>query len=277
MKTRVLSAVAATILLIVIVFLPKEVLALAVFLIAVIGLYEFYSAVRKVGFKPLNAAGYILCLPLLYLGIFHGDNKFEGLLANLMSLNGLILLMYLVLVLLLCLLVFSKGRISLADLAMTIFGAIYITFLAVFIILTRNLENGAVYIWFIFIGAWVTDSCAYLVGVSIGKNKLMPSISPNKTIEGAIGGVAGCIAGMIVFGLLVNKYIGDIAYHHFLIMGFICGIVSQIGDWTASAIKRWTSIKDFGKIMPGHGGVLDRCDSLLFTAAAVYFYIVMFI
>ncbi|NTV90845.1 MAG: phosphatidate cytidylyltransferase, partial [Clostridiales bacterium] len=93
----------------------------------------------------------------------------------------------------------------------------------------------------------------------------------------SIGGVVGCVAGITAYGFFIMRYTGSIAVYHLIIIGLLCGFVSQIGDWAASAIKRSVGIKDYGRLMPGHGGVLDRCDSMLFTAPVVYFYITMFV
>jgi phosphatidate cytidylyltransferase len=105
--------------------------------------------------------------------------------------------------------------------------------------------------------------------------KIVPKISPKKTLEGCIGGVAGCIIAMTLFGYFFRNEL-NVPLIHFAVLGLICGIISQLGDWSASAVKRAVGIKDYGNLMPGHGGVLDRVDSILFTAPAVYFYINIF-
>ena len=128
------------------------------------------------------------------------------------------------------------------------------------------LSNG-IYIWLVFIIAWGTDTFAYVFGMLFGKHKLCPSLSPKKTIEGSIGGIIGAIG----LTYLYIKYLEIDAYWAFLLIAFIGSIVAQIGDLTASKIKRVTGIKDFGFIMPGHGGVLDRFDSILFIAPYTYY------
>lgn len=142
----------------------------------------------------------------------------------------------------------------------------------------RNMEYGNILIWLIFIGAWGTDTLAYTFGRLFGKRKIMPEISPKKTIAGAIGGVLGCVLLMIVFGIIVYNFFGlKMSYVVLVLLGLFCGIISQIGDWAASAIKRYVNVKDFGNIMPGHGGVLDRFDSILFVAPVIYYVLVLFI
>ena len=155
------------------------------------------------------------------------------------------------------------------------FGVFYITFLFSFIVLIRNLENGFFLIWLVFIGAFSTDTFAYFSGRFFGRRKLMTAISPKKTVEGAMGGMLGCTIVTVLYGMYLRESgnISDISLYHYIVLGVLCGTISQLGDWTASAIKRFVKVKDFGNIMPGHGGALDRFDSILFTAPVLYFYI----
>jgi phosphatidate cytidylyltransferase len=120
-----------------------------------------------------------------------------------------------------------------------------------------------------FILIWTNDTFAYIVGKSIGKHKLFERISPKKTIEGALGGILGSVLVSIIYSYyFIPKYV-----IHFAIIGLIGSILGQIGDLVASMFKRYCEIKDYGKIMPGHGGILDRFDSILFTAPLVYYYV----
>ena len=119
----------------------------------------------------------------------------------------------------------------------------------------------------VFLGAWICDTFAYFTGVLIGKHKLIPEISPKKTIEGSIGGIIFTIIGFIVYGLIMNSFFeAQLSYVYLAILGLALSVVSQVGDLIASAIKRQYSIKDFGNIFPGHGGVLDRFDSVMLSA-----------
>jgi phosphatidate cytidylyltransferase len=170
---------------------------------------------------------------------------------------------------------FSDGRYGIKDAAVTLFGIAYVAFPLSFVTLTRQMDYGYLYMWLIFIGAWATDTFAFFTGVTIGKTKIVPKISPKKSLEGCIGGVIGCVAVMAAFGTYFNNILG-VPVIHFAVIGLICGVISQLGDWSASVVKRAVGIKDYGNIMPGHGGVLDRVDSILFTAPAVFFYISLF-
>jgi len=267
MKTRIISAVVALALLLIVVFAPKEVLAAGIFILAIIGLHEYYSALATAGYRPVKLVGYLTCIPLLLLGFIKNElNEYA------------VLCVFAVLAVLMGLIVFKHERYNIIDISLTTFGIMYVPFLFLFIILTRNLENGFYFMWMIFIGAWVTDTFAYFAGVFLGKRKLIPPISPKKTVEGSIGGIVGCVAVMTLYGVLViNSRLGNVPLYHYIIISLLCGIISQVGDLAASAIKRYVKVKDYGKIMPGHGGVLDRFDSILFVAPVVYFYISLFI
>ncbi len=277
MKTRIISGAAALALLAAVMLLGARAIGLAVFALALVGVYEYNNAVKSGGYKPVRALGYISCLPLLYPALT-GKSLSDLLAGGPLSLTGYISLsLFILVVIVFCLMIFSDGKYNLADLSVTLFGILYVPFLISFVTLTRNLENGYLYIWLIFMGGWVTDTFAYFSGVTLGRTKILPKVSPKKSLEGSIGGVIGCSAAMTVFGALLGDLLGGVPLYHFIILGVLCGIISQVGDWAASAIKRFVNIKDYGKIMPGHGGVLDRIDSILFVAPAVYFYICLFI
>ena len=145
--------------------------------------------------------------------------------------------------------------------------ALYIIGATNCIILIRDVAYGEFYWYFIFIGAWVTDTFAYFSGMIFGKHKLIPAVSPKKTVEGAIGGTVFCIVFFVIYGIIVNNLTQyDISFAVLIIAGFLSAIVSMIGDLSMSVIKRTYGIKDYGKIFPGHGGVLDRFDSILAVA-----------
>ena len=124
-------------------------------------------------------------------------------------------------------------------------------------------------VWLVLLTAFGTDIMAYFSGYLFGKHKLCPKISPKKTVEGAIGGALG---SMVLCGIFAKLFLPAL-FMHCLIIGLLGGIVSQFGDLTASIFKRKMGIKDYGNLIPGHGGILDRFDSVLFTAPLVYYYI----
>jgi len=141
------------------------------------------------------------------------------------------------------------------------------------IILTLNDFNyGSTYVWLIFVISFATDTFAYFTGYLFGKNKLIPKISPKKTIEGSIGGILGSTISCILFA-----YIFKLQILPLVVIGSLGSIVAQFGDLFASSIKRYVGIKDYGKLIPGHGGILDRFDSVILVAPFVYYAIMFFI
>ena len=156
----------------------------------------------------------------------------------------------------------------------TFFGFFYVCFLISHVYLTREYTHGKLLVWLIFLSAFGCDVGAYFTGMVFGKHKLIPQLSPKKTVEGAIGGVVVAVSICVVYGVFLESRNGLAGVDTVLlcfITGFLGSIFSQIGDLAASAMKRYVGIKDFGKIMPGHGGVLDRFDSVLFAAPVVYY------
>ncbi len=278
LKTRVISGVVGLVLLGIVVFSGRIVLAVGVFLLSVVGIFEFYNAVSNVGYKPIRFIGYISCIPIILLGINNGNKGLIDYLTLIKSANYLYLGLFLSMIVLMYFIIFLHERHNIIDISLTVFGVFYVEFLFSFIVQTRNLNNGFYYLWFIFIGAFATDTFAYFAGRLFGKTKLLPEISPKKTLEGAIGGIIGCILLTCLYGLFLNAFFPrngteTIDFYHFIILGAINGVISQVGDWAASSVKRFSRIKDYGNIMPGHGGVLDRFDSILFVAPTVYLYI----
>ena len=161
-------------------------------------------------------------------------------------------------------------KISPQDMMVNIFGFFYVGVLLSNVYLVRTHEFGAYFVWFIFISAWACDTFAYFSGMLFGKRKLAPTLSPKKTVEGAIGGTLGAAVVGGIFGHFIGIDTGlNLALVGALI-GFFGAILAQFGDLSASAIKRHMGIKDYGSLIPGHCGILDRFDSVIFTAPMVY-------
>lgn len=170
--------------------------------------------------------------------------------------------------------VFSKDH-SINDSSMTILGFIYCCSYFALILLIDGMTGGTWYVFSIFTIAWGCDTSAYYGGRFFGKRKLIPEVSPKKTVEGAIIGALGgslitFIFSIIIIEIGINYVMSPI---HFLIMGFLGSIFSQVGDLIASVIKRDAGVKDYPKLIPGHGGILDRFDSVLMSAVAVFMYL----
>lgn len=165
--------------------------------------------------------------------------------------------------------IFTLGRTSISDNTLTIFGSFYIGFLLAHMILIRGLgEHGPFLMLLVFIGTWICDTAAYGAGVKIGKRKLAPQVSPNKTWEGTIG---GALASSISLGLICLAFFPWFSFLRGLTLGLAIGIASPLGDLAESRLKREMRVKNTGSLIPGHGGVLDRFDSLTFTAPVAYY------
>lgn len=267
MKTRIISGL--ILIPIVIFFLAKGGVYLqgAILFLSLVGMYEFYRAMHKT-FQPLHLLGYGCALIYLIFAQFfiNADNMFN-------------ILVSVFLVLLLAAMVIFHNRVMVQDIFVTFFGFFYVCFLLSHIYLVREYAYGQFFVWLIFISAFGCDTGAYFTGILFGKHKLIPSLSPKKTIEGAIGGVVVGTLLAVLFGLSVETMF-QLDEVNTVLLCFVTGIVgsilSQIGDLAASAIKRSVGIKDYGTLIPGHGGVLDRFDSVMFTAPAVY-YIMLFL
>ena len=174
-----------------------------------------------------------------------------------------------VLIYLLATAVFSHGKTDIRDVSTSLVLWLYTLIGFAGLIIIHDFIRGGQYFYLLaFVGAWVTDTFAYFTGMLLGKHKLIPDVSPKKTVEGAVGGVVFCTLSFVAFGLLYNRFwLADgneaIPLLAMAVVGFLVSIVSQIGDLSLSLLKRKYGIKDFGKIFPGHGGVLDRFDSVL--------------
>ncbi|MGE5630745.1 MAG: phosphatidate cytidylyltransferase [Caulobacteraceae bacterium] len=259
LKVRVMSAILLVSLIMFILFFKGLYLYLFVALLSLAGLFEYFKAMKNVHISANRGFGYTAVI--IYYMMFLLPIKFErpGFLA---VFSVIALFAYEILTL----------KHNITEIAITLLGIIYIPYLFSHLIFIERLKYGNIILWLPFLTAWFTDTCAYFIGIGYGKTKLCPKVSPKKTVEGAIGGVVGCIGLNLVYGLLVKSMGYDIGIQHFIITGFLCSIASEFGDLAASYIKRFTGVKDFGRIIPGHGGILDRFDSILFTAPVVYYY-----
>ncbi len=156
----------------------------------------------------------------------------------------------------------------------TFFACIYAPVMLSFIWLIREWHVGFYLVWLVFISSWISDTCAYLVGRTFGKHKLAPVLSPKKSVEGSIGGIFGAALIGFLYGFVLQKTNTlNLPYQalYFALIGGVGSVLSQLGDLAASGIKRDHDIKDYGKLIPGHGGIMDRFDSVIVTAPLIYF------
>lgn len=257
-KTRLFSSVVLVAIALVTVGLGGPVLATLLMVVSIIGMKEIYR-IKGIEKHFLGIIGYIGTI-VYYLLIFTNRQEY------------IMMMILILLVLFMAEYVFTFPKYEANQVMLAFFGFFYVTVMLSYVYQTRALENGLYAVWFIFISSWICDTCAYCVGIKIGKHKMAPVLSPKKSIEGAIGGLAG--AGLVgwIYGTCVVKFAGsDVNPLVFAVICVVGAMISMIGDLAASGIKRDNSVKDYGDLIPGHGGILDRFDSMIFTAPIIYF------
>ena len=261
MKTRIISGVIGIALLLPVLYFSGTVLLpIALALLSFIAAYEMASAVGLRGKWQFLALSFIYAVALPLLTYFMRENA-QGYIVT----AALVSLLYILASFTAA--VFSNGKVPFSAVAQNVLGIVYATAGLSAIAYLRFLPDGVHVFGLVFVGAWVTDAMAYFTGVFLGKHKLCPAISPKKTVEGSFGGILFCTLGFLLYGLIVQKMYGVTPNYWILAVGgALSSLISQIGDLTASLIKREHGVKDFGKLMPGHGGVLDRFDSIIAVA-----------
>lgn len=255
MKTRLISAGVGILLFVLIVyFLPQQAAIAAFSLLCGVAAYEMLGTT---GVLKGSRMLWVCCLFALGVPV-----------ATVFDAYYILPAVYLFTLVIFLFAITHPKQMRFEQIAQAYLGAIIIPYLlsSVLRILVHN-ASGRVFVLLPFVAAWCSDSMALIFGMLFGKHKLIPAVSPKKTVEGAVGGVLGSVLGMVVYGLVTGRYFAAEPHFPLLVLAGIVGSVAgQVGDLSLSLIKRNTGIKDYGKIMPGHGGVLDRFDSVLFTA-----------
>ncbi len=241
-------------------YLPPLAFFIVVLFGVLLGQLEFYRLYYPVGKRGLILLG-LLCGGLIVLHFYE-----PGLFLDrevLTALVGAVLLYQLA--------AQKDLTTTLTDAAVSMLGIFYVGWLLGHLILLRNLDQGEYLIFFLFLVTWAGDTGAYYVGKGFGRRRMAPNVSPNKTVEGAIG---GWLASVLVAVLAQRWFLPIISVPDSLMLGGLLGIVGQLGDLTESMFKRGAGVKDSGHFLPGHGGVLDKLDSLIFTAPVLYYYLI---
>lgn len=258
MKTRVISSL-FMIPFVLVLFLGGKVLLAACVILTAVAMHEFFSGFKQMGVNPVPAVAYASLVALYAINLF--ADKAENYMAwAFMSVVACLLTL------------FDIEKRELQDALSTLAGIFYVQYFAFHIVKVEQTGEFKILLWLVFITAFGTDITAYFSGYFLGRHKLCEKISPKKTIEGSIGGIIGSV---LLSALFAYFFAGEYMIHA-VALGVLGGIVSQFGDLSASIFKRKMGIKDYGNLIPGHGGVLDRIDSVLFTAPMVYYYIVLF-
>ena len=256
--TRLLSGIVLLAIIISTGFLGGPVFWSLVTLISLLGLFEYHRMIKLEKSGLFYASG-LLCIAL-DAALFFGKTD----LADAMPVFGILLLM--------AMYVIRYPKFEAKDVFASFTGFVYVPVLLSFLYRVRS-EEGMLMLWLVFIGTWGSDTCAYCIGCLFGKHKAFPVLSPKKSIEGCIGGVLGTALIAGIYAVCVNRFVegSEVSVLACVVIGYAASVISQIGDLAASAMKRQYGIKDYGKLIPGHGGILDRFDSIIFTAPLVYY------
>ena len=230
-------------------------------ILSLVGLRELYRAFSKAD-KPIHIVGYISTVGYFAAVFVFGAGHF------------LLIALTLFIVCVQAVLVVMFNRVQLEEIIVTVYGFMYVPFLLSFIVLVREHALGQYFVWLIFTSAFGCDTFAYITGVTMGRHKLKNTPSPKKSVEGIIGGVLGATFIGVLYGFLIVHFADPALTINFVLFAAVVSLFGAVfcifGDMAASAIKRRTGIKDFGALLPGHGGVLDRADSVIIVAPVVY-------
>lgn len=260
-KRTITGVITLPVLAIILIFSNTIIMDIFTAIIACISMYEYFHCFKSTNkANPSQYLGYIYCI-LIAFTHFVDERLLTSIIIAIIPVSLVVLFAELVL---------SKGKKTVTDIAVTMLGICYIPLMLIYLSLVRDMEldhglNGKILIWFVLIASWGSDIFAYFIGRHFGKHKLT-AVSPNKTVEGAVAGVVGAILFGILFAILCNTIWG--VGINYLLIGCIMAVLSivgQIGDLAASSIKRYCEIKDFSELIPGHGGMLDRIDSIIFV------------
>lgn len=259
MKTRIISGIVLAVVMISSLLCGGWYLYGLNLVISLIGMFELYRVIHMEK-SGMAYVGYISCI-LYYICLSAGMEKYVM----------LVFVAFIMAVMTVYVLTFPKYNTD--RVMMTLLGLFYVALMLSYIYKVRIMNDGIYIVWLIFIASWGNDTFAYFTGVFLGKHKMAPKLSPKKSIEGAIGGVAGAAILGGIYGYIVSGHMSEFfAYpvFTFAAASFIGALLAIVGDLAASAIKRNHNVKDYGTLIPGHGGIMDRFDSVIFTAPAVY-------
>ena len=257
-KTRLLSGIVLVIAALVLIITGGDVLLISTLIISYIGMFELYR-IFHIEKEAVGIIGYLAAT------VYYCNLKFAFLPDTMVFVLGVLILMMFAYV-------FTYPKYKTEQVLAAFFGVFYVAVMLSYVYQTRMIEAGAYIVWLVFLCSWGCDTCAYCVGMLIGKHKMSPVLSPKKSVEGAVGGVVGAALLGAIYAAVVGSHLE--AENPVITYAIICAVgalISMVGDLAASAIKRNHNIKDYGTLIPGHGGILDRFDSVIFTAPVIYY------
>ncbi len=258
-RTRLLSGIVLVAAALAVIITGGEVLLVTTCVISLIGMYELYR-VYKIDRTAAAGIGYLTAV------VYYSDLYWHWI-------PDAMIFVLAVLIAVLAVYVLAYPKYHASQIMAAFFGVFYVAVMLSGIYQTRVMANGTYIVWLIFLCSWGCDTCAYCVGVRFGRHKMFPVLSPKKTMEGAAGGLAGTFLLTAFYCMVFRVQMGITTIQIWILaaVSMAGGVISMVGDLAASAIKRNYNIKDYGTLIPGHGGILDRFDSVIFTAPVIYY------
>ena len=239
----------------------KYVVDVLLTIVTILAMDEYLNAISKVC-KPIRWVGYLSCISIALIHIIPEE---AIPVISILAIPTILLILF-------AHVIATNMKITFKDVAYTFLGIFYVVFFMMFVAIIDAMENGKILIWYAMFAAWGTDIFAFFIGQKFGKHKFS-KVSPKKSIEGCVAGTIGAVLMILIYTYIVNTYLGmNYSYIYVVIMGIILSLIGQIGDFVASSIKRYVDIKDYSNLIPGHGGMLDRIDSLIFLAPFAYIF-----
>ncbi len=271
MIKRIITAVIGLpIVILVFAFGNKYIMDVILALIAIMAIHEYINCVAHKDVKVIKWVAYLAAA--LIAGIH--------LIPLQMITNALAFAIPVLLFILFLHVIVTNMKITFEDMVYTLMGILYIVPLIAFVALTYGHSGditGKVLIWYVFCAAWGTDTLAYLIGIKFGRVRFS-KVSPKKSVEGCVAGLAGAVIASCIYTFGINYFMGlEISYLTVTLISLVLSVIGQVGDFAASVIKRHFEVKDYSNIFPGHGGMIDRIDSVMFIAPFAYLLLTMFI
>ncbi len=257
---RITSGIIVAIALVIILLIPSNIITGILFtIIATVAMHEYLGAISKVS-KPIKWVAYLSCIIVFLPSIILKEKLSTTLMY---SIPCMLLILF-------AQVIATDMKITFKDMAYTLLGICYIPTFLSFLTMIDKMQSGKILLGYIFIASWGTDVFAYCIGCKFGKHKFS-KVSPKKSIEGCIAGTIGATILALIYTYILNNYFSfEYSYLTIVISGIVLSLIGQLGDFSASCIKRYVDIKDYSNLLPGHGGMLDRIDSVLFIAPFAY-------
>lgn len=263
MKRVITAVVGLPLVILVLVFANKYIIDVVLAAVGIIAMHEYIKSAAN---KEIKIIKWISYLSVLGIAFMH-------LIPTWLYVNIIIFGIPILLLILFLHVIVTNMKITFKDVAFTLLGIIYVFSFLAFIAAIYGIEgkiSGKLLIWYVFLAAWGTDTLAYLIGIKFGKTKFS-KVSPNKSVEGCVAGTIGAVIFCLLYTFALNTINGyEISYLIIGLSSIVLSVIGQIGDFSASVIKRYFEVKDFSNMFPGHGGMLDRIDSVMFIAPFAY-------